>query len=284
MARRAEVLAKQIALALSRARDPEEHDLTVILNNYLARGPRGGGVIEARHARRWQTMVDLLDLRFHLERETVTAPEDLGTWYMDLVGNIHRIIDVQANHVFAELDEDARRLGGGPLPEAWRDDVMRKLKSLRLQYLNEAEILRDHRELEAKMPKPTTSPATHITLHINDSSIANLNLGTQIGQIQNSVKHLHDKGLREVADAIKTLTEDIVAAASGELSDAQKQESVELVAAIGEEINKPPEERRGSVLRSVGTGLITILKNVDKLAAGYELVKVAVRTQGIELP
>jgi hypothetical protein len=177
-----------------------------------------------------------------------------------------------------------RYLGGSPLPATWRDQIIGNLKMLRDQYRREAEITHDQRELEARMPKKPTGQTTHLTLNINQTSIANLNLGEQIGHIQTIVGGLHDKGLREIADAIRGLTEEIMAAPGEALADAQKREAVELVAAMSEEVTKPPEHRRGATLRAVAAALGALVKHVDKLAAAYELVKAAARTQGIDLP
>jgi glucose-6-phosphate 1-dehydrogenase len=44
-------------------------------------------------------------------------------------------------------------------------------------------------------------------------------------------------------------------------------------------VNKPTEERRRGVLRAVGAALFAVVSHVDKLAAGYELVKVAAKSR-----
>jgi hypothetical protein len=92
------------------------------------------------------------------------------------------------------LTKDHERLGGGPLPDGGRDDVVRRLTTLRDQFLKEAEILRDGRALEAEMPKPNSGQ--HVTLNINAASIANLNLGTQIGQITSTVEALQGQACK----------------------------------------------------------------------------------------
>ena len=285
MAKRSEILEKHIEVAASKAREHEEQDIVHILSECARSGGlASGGTIDVRHNRRRRTMIELLDLRLAFERKTPLGQEDGAVWYKDLVGSIHGIMDRQTNRLLQGLDEDAARFGGGgPLPAPWRDQINFDMKALRERYLKEAEILRDERELEAKMPK-AASGGTHITLNINQSSVANLNLGEQIGQIQSIVGGLEDRGLQELADAIKGLTEEIMAAPVAALSDAQKQQAVELVATISEEVTKPPEQRRGASLRAVGAGLGALVKHVDKLAAAYELVKAAARTQGIELP
>jgi len=38
------------------------------------------------------------------------------------------------------------------------------------------------------------------------------------------------------------------------------------------------------VIRAAGAALVVLVQNVDKVAAAYELMKAAARTQGIELP
>jgi hypothetical protein len=283
MTPRSELMSRQIELAAVRARDSEAADLHEILSEHLARGLQGGGAFEALHKRRWKTVVYLLDRRFQLERETLMAPEDQGAWYTDLVGSVHRIIDGQTLHLLQSLDEDAMQIGGGSLPDSWRDEVVRNVKSLRSEYLKEAEILRIQRGLEASMPTPP-SGGTHITLNISHSSVANLNLGTQIGQIESSVGGLREKGLQEVAEALKGLTEAIVAAPPTALNDPDKRQAVGLVASMGEEFDRSPANWRGPVLRGVGAALAGVVSRVDKIEAAYELLKAAAHSQGIELP
>jgi hypothetical protein len=279
MTDRAEMLAKEVDLAASRAYVPEQSDLTEILNNHAVRGmAMSGANIQVRHERRWTTVADLLALRLRLERETPLLTENETSWYERLVACIGRIAAREQERLLNALDQDYRRFGGGPLPDSWRGQILNDFDRLRSQYLSEAEILHDRRALEAQMPKPPTA----ITLNISQSSIANLNLGSQVGQIQSTVGNLHERGLQEIAAAIKGLTESIVGEAG--LADVPKREAVEMVSAISEEIAKPPAERRTSVLRVVSTGLWEIVKHVDKLAAAYELVKAAARSQGLELP
>jgi len=279
MANRGEMFAKEVDLAASRAHGPEERDLEIIVNEHASRGMATSGAnIQTRHERRWRTVAELLAFRLRLEQETPLLAEDETSWYERLVACIDRIVGQEQDRLLHALDQDYRRFVGGPLSDSWRGQVLREFEALRSQYLKEAEIRRDRRALEAKMPKPPTG----ITLNISQSSIANLNLGSQVGQIQSVVGGLHEKGLQEIAAAIKELTESIVSEAR--LADTPKREAVEMVSAISEEIAKPQAERRTSVLRMASNGLWEIVKHVDKLAAAYELVKAAARSQGIELP
>ena len=279
MADRAEMFAKEIDLAASRAQAPEERDLVIIVNDHATRGMATSGAnIQSRHERRWRTVTELLALRLRLEWATPLLAEDETSWYERLVACIHRIVGQEQDRLLRALDEDSRRFGGGPLPDSWRGQILREFEALRSQYLKEAEIRRDRRALEAKMPKPPRG----ITLNISQSSIANLNLGSQVGQIQSVVGGLHDKGLQEIAAAIKELTESIVNEVR--LDDVPKREAVEMVSVISEEIAKPEAERRSSVLRMAGTGIRAIVMHVDKLAAAYELVRIAARPLGVDLP
>jgi hypothetical protein len=123
-----------------------------------------------------------------------------------------------------------------------------------------------------------------ITLNVSHSSVSNLNLGTQVGQIQTIVSGLEGKGLPELAAAVKTLTESILDAPPQILKDSSRRDAVEVMATIGEEIAKPVESRSPGVLRALGTNLLGLVGHVDKVAAAYELLKAGAKTQGIELP
>jgi len=273
------MLYKQIELAASRAREPEARDLEVINNRAAAEGlGRSGAWVIQRHERRLQTLQDLLALRLKLERETPLAPEDAQSWHRELIGSIHGITDRHTGHITEGLERDWQTALGGPLPEELRDRLSTDLKTLRNQYLQEADILRDERELA---PRAVPSKPAQITLNIGQSQIANLNLGTMIGNIQNTVGGLQDKGLQQLAEAIKELTEAVVDEAA--LSGKAKQDAVEAISVIGEEATKPEPQRRLAVLRWAGSALWELVKNVDKLQTAYSVLKEILKAKGISL-
>ncbi len=283
MTKRSDMLAKEVELAASRERAREERDLGRIAGQYGVGGAGTSGAhVQARHRRRLETLRGLLALRLRLERETPIGPEDESSWYDDLRANIQGIIDRSAGSIFKDLDEDAVRFGGGPLSTPWHAESVTDVRRLREQYLKEAEILSDRREHAATIPKVV--PMTNVTFNISQSSIANLNVGNEIGHIENIVGRLQERGLQDLAGGIKALTEAILASPQDTIASAEKRQAVELVEAMSEEFNKPPEQRRGGLLHAVGSGLLRIVRNIDKVAACYDLVRIAAKSQGVELP
>jgi hypothetical protein len=276
-----EVLSKEVEVAFSRAQESEERDLGMITSEYAARGlARSGAVIQAHHERRVCTLRALLDVRLRMERETPLAPEDEDAWYRELVASVDGIMERETARLLDALDKDSARFGGGgPLPPSWRNQIIDDLQKIREQYLKESEIVRDRLALEAQVPKP--APAASITLNVSQSQIANLNLGTMIGNIQNAVGGLQEKGLQQLAGAIKELAEAVVDEAA--LTDKAKQEAVETISVIGEEAAKPEPQRRLGILRLAGSALWELVKNVDKLQTAYNTVKEILKANGINL-
>ena len=88
------------------------------------------------------------------------------------------------------------------------------------------------------------------TIHIENSNIANLNLGSQIGTINASLEQISqgDEKQKEVARALQEFTQAVVAAS---LADSQKKEIVEALSTIAEQAAKKPEERSKGILKAV---------------------------------
>jgi hypothetical protein len=88
------------------------------------------------------------------------------------------------------------------------------------------------------------------TINIQNSNIANLNLGSQIGTINASLQQISqgDESQKQFADALQSFTDAVVAAALG---DADKKEVVGALSTIADEATKKPEERSTGTLKAV---------------------------------
>lgn len=82
-----------------------------------------------------------------------------------------------------------------------------------------------------------------------------------------------------MAESLKRLTE--VIAAEGAMEAGAKQEAIEVVSALAEEL---AEERRPSRVRAFLTRIGQLLAGGANLYGAYEGVKFAVRAAGYELP
>ncbi len=107
-------------------------------------------------------------------------------------------------------------------------------------------------DLQQKQP-----PVIH--LHIENSSVANLNLGNQVGTINAALEVISGQPgpSQEVAEALKQLTEATVAEKA--LPDSEKQEVVQALSALAEQAAKKPEERSKGSLRAIVSWLPTAI-------------------------
>jgi hypothetical protein len=108
-------------------------------------------------------------------------------------------------------------------------------------------------------------PAIHLT--IQNSTVANLNLGTQVGTINVALESisLHGGADREFADAIKQLTEAVISESA--IADSDKREVVQVLSTVAEEGAKEPEKR------AMGTVKAAMVWVPIAISAALNLVK-----------
>jgi hypothetical protein len=112
-------------------------------------------------------------------------------------------------------------------------------------------------------------PTVH--LHIENSSVANLNLGSQLGIINaalQSISGQQDASQLELVLALKQLTE--AAVAENALPDKDKQEIVQALSTLAEQAAKKPEERSRGPVRAVISWLPTAVASAAHLTALWE--------------
>lgn len=86
------------------------------------------------------------------------------------------------------------------------------------------------------------------TFNISNSTIANLNLGSVVGDLNSSIQQLSSDGRNDLAEALKRMTEAV--ASSPELDDAIRKEVLEHVAVVSSEAALPPEKRKMGPLKT----------------------------------
>jgi hypothetical protein len=103
------------------------------------------------------------------------------------------------------------------------------------------------------------------TIHIQNSNVANLNVGSQIGVITANLQAISEGGDREqeFARAIEQLTQAIVSEAA--LQQNQKQEVVEAIATLSQEAAKKPEERSKGTMKALVAWLPTAIGAANNL-------------------
>jgi hypothetical protein len=105
-------------------------------------------------------------------------------------------------------------------------------------------------------PKPDEdlrqAQRSSINVHIKNSSVANLNLGSQVGTINAALAAISQRpgpSPQELVQAIKQLMEATIADKA--LPDTEKQEIVEALSTVAEQAAKKPEERSKGKVRAV---------------------------------
>jgi len=109
------------------------------------------------------------------------------------------------------------------------------------------------------------------TIYIQDSNVANLNLGSQIGTINAALQSISGGGdaqQREFARALERLTQAILSEAS--LQAAEKQEVVEALSTIAEQAAKKPEERSKGILKAAVAWLPTAISAAKNLTTLWD--------------
>lgn len=280
MTLREKLLTDRAKLVEVRSEAEEQRALQVIAHDFTVKGlGRSGGFVEACHERRVSTLQDVLAERLKLERTQPVAPEDVASWYDALVENIREIAGRATERLLSAAESDWNRALGGRLPGELRTRFEESIDQIQQEYLAEARLLREERRL----PRAAHSAGTTmITINISQSQVAALNLGQVIGNIEGTVSGLNAAGHRDLAEAIKTLTEVIAAEAS--LSEAGKREAVELVSALGEELARPPQDVRPGLLQTVAGRLGQIVSAIASAHGAYEALKLTARAAGYELP
>ncbi len=108
------------------------------------------------------------------------------------------------------------------------------------------------------------------TIHIQDSNVANLNLGSQVGTINAALQSISggDDAEREFARALEQLTQAVISHAT--LPDAERQEVVQALSTIAEQAAKRPEERAKGTLKAVVAWLPTAISAASDLTTLWD--------------
>jgi hypothetical protein len=276
---REKLLSDRAKLIEYRAAAGEQRALEGIDNGFQVKGVgRSGALVQARHDRRVSTVRDVLAERFKLEQEHPLAPEDATSWYDALVEDIRDAINRSRERLLSAAESDWNRDLGNNLPSDVRSRFDQDINQIKQEYLADARLLREERRLR----HPGRAAGSTLMININHSQVAALNLGPVIGNIQGVISGLSAAGQRDLAEAIRALTE--VIAAESSLQEVEKREAVELVSALGEEFARGAEQTRPGLLRTVAGRLAQIVSGIASAQGAYEAVKMAARVVGYELP
>jgi hypothetical protein len=116
------------------------------------------------------------------------------------------------------------------------------------------------------------------TIHIQNSNVANLNIGSQVGTINAASESISGSGdAQEFARALKELTEAVVSCQST-LHDTEKQEFVQVLSTIAEQAARKPEERSKGTLKAAVAWIPTAISAASNLASLWDKVGPTIRT------
>jgi hypothetical protein len=204
-----------------------------------------------------------IDIRFGVVEKVAAAAlekrRELGRRVPTLLSSPHlnQLKERLNRHVDGMLVAipDRIKAAGQPLVPGMEQAVVRsaqqKASALQSKIHNELEALR----LEAKLGMHEQEKP--MTFNISNSTIASLNLGIVLGDLNASVQTLTNHGEADLAQSIKTLAEAV--ATSAEVTEATRKDLLEHLALVSGEAALPPEKRKNGPLKmSIGalkTGL-----------------------------
>jgi hypothetical protein len=108
------------------------------------------------------------------------------------------------------------------------------------------------------------------TIHIQNSQVANVNLGSQIGSINAAIQSISAGGYAEFASAIERLTQAVLSESS--LRAAEQQEIVQVLSTIATEGAKKPNERSVGIVKAAVAWLTTAISAANNLVTLWEKV------------
>jgi hypothetical protein len=103
------------------------------------------------------------------------------------------------------------------------------------------------------------------TIHIQNSSVANLNLGSQLGTITANLQTISagDESQRQFARALEELTQAVLSETA--LQQNEKQEVVDAISTLAEQGAKKPEQRSKVTLKAIATWIPTAISAANNL-------------------
>jgi hypothetical protein len=209
----------------------------------------------------------ILDVRRKL---SVEFPDLLTNAHLDALSmSLNRIVDGTGNLVtnFSQVTQ------GGGAEVAISAFGQRRVNELRAYIEVEISILRTEGQLG--MNPLGNVPVTTINISHN----ANVNLGTVMGDMTGSIQRLNEAGQAELAEAIRKLSDAIVA--SNELEKVTQKEILEHLGVVSDEAAKPPEKRKMGPLKTSLQAISSGIATATQLIGTWQGIEHLLRAAGI---
>jgi|SRR5579859_4238401 len=192
------------------------------------------------------------------------------------------VLSVRQGTAEFEAELVAKRTGTADSPQLtaciaeWR----RKIKRLGSSLWTEIEVDAREQEHASNAKKGDEGDIRRdqtMNIHLHNSQVGNLNLGTQIGTITATVQSFFqgDDRHKEFAEALKQLTEAVLSEQS--LREENQKEIVDMLSTLAEQAAKKPAERSRGTLKAVLLSLHSAVSDVTKLADLWQKYEPAFR-------
>jgi hypothetical protein len=136
--------------------------------------------------------------------------------------------------------------------------------------------------LEAELGLHKNAAPQISTLNISHSTIANLNLGTVIGDLNGSIQTLGASGQSDAAEKIREITEAV--SGSAEIPNGERKELLEHLALVAGEVALPPENRKSGPLKTSIAALKSGLSIAAQVLTLWHGLEPILRADGINFP
>lgn len=251
--------------------------------NSAARGLSSSGLHMGRVIEAHVDMIRQMAIkRVEIRRETVRRVPELAS--PDQITQLRQEIDSMVDAQWGNLHIGVARWSGSVAAEAEARrlldlsqfaDTPLQIKSIVGRDLG---IL----EREASLGMASATVGGHsVTINIQDSTVAALNLGTVMGNLQTAVTTLQ-QGDPEISTALQKVIE--VVAAEESLGD-HRREVIESLSQIGEEATRPEAQRRIGLVKTLLGGVAAALAQAANVAQIWQTYGSAIaRHFGLPLP
>jgi hypothetical protein len=135
--------------------------------------------------------------------------------------------------------------------------------------------------LEGRLGVHQREESKTTTFNISNSTIANLNLGNVVGDLNSSIQHLNSEGRNEMAEGFRKMTEAI--GSSQDLNDDARKELLEHLVVVSGEAAKPPEKRKMAPLKTSVEAIRSGIGIATQLLTLWEAAERALKSAGINL-
>jgi hypothetical protein len=212
--------------------------------------------------------------------KAVTYRRELGARVPVLLepGNLQVLKDKLDRHVDSGVKGATSRVKApmeGAVSSALTREAEQRAALIKARLARKLEAL----PLEARLGMHQEGGATVNTFNISNSTIANLNLGTVVGDLNSSIQQLGVEGRRELAGEFRKMTEAL--GSSPELNDDSRKEMLEHLSIVSNESAKPAEQRKMGPLKSSLGALKSGIGIAAQLFGIYQGLEHALKASGI---